>query len=318
VHDTVSVLLGKGDGTLGAPTDFAVGGQPIRLVDAKLNADGQLDLAVANLDDGSVSVLLGKADGTFSAARTVAVTEGMEGSTLNDITDADFDGDGDIDLGVVSFSPGSIWVLLNKGDGTFGAPTNYGDVSDAHSITSADFNGDGKPDLAGTTATALESPIGKRHVWVLLGRGDGTFGEQRSFRSEFGYLAAADLSRDGRPDLAVAENPSAPGKVAVLLQCTMSGTLGPDLIDGTSGNDVICGMRGDDTIKGFGGADVLFGGNGTDTVVGGDGRDELRGQNSNDDLDAADGVGGNDRVNGGPQTDTCTADAGDMVLACES
>jgi len=83
-----------------------------------------------------------------------------------------------------------------------------------------------------------------------LGIGDGTFGEQTSFRSEFGYLAAADLGRDGRADLAVAENLSAPGKVAVLRQCTMTGTLGADLIDGTSGNGVICGMKGDDTING--------------------------------------------------------------------
>ncbi len=212
VQDTVSVLLGRGDGTLGAPTDFAVGGQPIRLVDAQLNADGKPDLAVANLDDGSVSVLLGKGDGTFSAARTVVVTDALENSTLNDITDADFDGDGDTDLAVVSFSPGSIWVLLNKGDGTFEAPTEYGDVSDAHSITSADFNGDGRVDLAGTTATALESPTGRQHVWLLLGKGDGTFGEQMSFLSEFGYLVDADLSGDGKPDLAVAENPYLAGQ----------------------------------------------------------------------------------------------------------
>jgi hypothetical protein len=38
--------------------------------------------------------------------------------------------------------------------------------------------------------------------------------------------------------------------IAVLRQCTMTGTPGADLIDGTSGNGVICGMKGDDTING--------------------------------------------------------------------
>jgi Ca2+-binding RTX toxin-like protein len=238
----------------------------------------------------------------------------MEGSTLSDITDADFDRDGDTDLAVASFHPGSTWMLLNKGDGTFRAPTDYGDVSGASSITSADFNSDGKPDLAGTTATALESPVGRRHIWVLLGKGDGTFGEQTSFRTEFGFLADADLNRDGRSDLAVTENPGT-DKVAVLLQCT--GTPGPDLIDGTSGPDLICGMKGNDTITGLGGADTLFGGNGPDTVAGGGGRDELRGQIGNDTLDATDGVEGNDVVIGDPQTDSCQAEAGDKVLGCE-
>ncbi len=73
--NNVSVLLGKGDGTFQAKTDFAVGTSPSSVIVANLNADGLVDLAVANRGSDNVSVLLGqdlngdgKGDGTFQAA----------------------------------------------------------------------------------------------------------------------------------------------------------------------------------------------------------------------------------------------------------
>ncbi len=57
---TVTLLLGNGDGTFlqtsGSP--YAVGKGPIAIAAADLNADGKLDLAVANLMDDTVSILL--------------------------------------------------------------------------------------------------------------------------------------------------------------------------------------------------------------------------------------------------------------------
>ena len=49
--DTVSVLLGKGDGTFGAPTTYDVGDGPEGVAIADLNGDGNPDLAVANYAD---------------------------------------------------------------------------------------------------------------------------------------------------------------------------------------------------------------------------------------------------------------------------
>jgi hypothetical protein len=60
VDNTVTLLLGNGDGTFtqasGSP--YSVGKQPYQLVTADFNGDGKLDLAVANLMDGTVSILL--------------------------------------------------------------------------------------------------------------------------------------------------------------------------------------------------------------------------------------------------------------------
>jgi hypothetical protein len=69
---SISVLLGKGDGTFHAAVNYSSGGQSAySIVVADVNGDGKLDLVVANgcvgsnCATGSVGVLLGKGDGTF-------------------------------------------------------------------------------------------------------------------------------------------------------------------------------------------------------------------------------------------------------------
>ncbi len=60
VDNTITLLLGNGDGTFtqasGSP--YPVGKGPNQLAAADFNGDGKLDLAVANLTDGTVSILL--------------------------------------------------------------------------------------------------------------------------------------------------------------------------------------------------------------------------------------------------------------------
>jgi len=57
---TVTLLLGKGDGTFIRASAYTVGKGPNAIVAADFNGDGKLDLAVANGLDGtgSVSILL--------------------------------------------------------------------------------------------------------------------------------------------------------------------------------------------------------------------------------------------------------------------
>src|SRR5262249_42759557 len=49
--NTVSILLGNGDGTFGTKTDFAVGASPSGVAAADFNNDGFNDLAVTNFTD---------------------------------------------------------------------------------------------------------------------------------------------------------------------------------------------------------------------------------------------------------------------------
>ena len=58
----------------------------------------------------------------FAVTGTVAVGERPRGSTM-----ADLDGDGDLDLAVVNSYSDNVSVLVNRGEGTFGAAVNCED-----------------------------------------------------------------------------------------------------------------------------------------------------------------------------------------------
>src|SRR6266704_2040644 len=87
--NTVSVLLGNGDGTFRSALTVAAGAGPASVVVGDFNGDGVQDLAVANYGSTTVSVLLGNGDGTFRPALTVAV-----GTNPRSLAVGDFNGDG--------------------------------------------------------------------------------------------------------------------------------------------------------------------------------------------------------------------------------
>ncbi len=216
---TVSVLLGNGDGTFGATTDFGAGINPLSVAIADLSDDGQPDLALANAGAGpwfvgTVSVLFGNKDGTFGSNTDISM-----GWYLASMAIADLNTDGWPDLAVANYvgnpySPGWVSVLLGNGDGTFRSNTDFGTGGMPVSLTIADLNGDGRPDLAVANGPVFPEYLGI--VSVLLGNGDGTFGAPTDVGSRcWPYsVAIADLNGDGRPDLAVPSEE--PGTVIVL------------------------------------------------------------------------------------------------------
>ena len=70
--NTVSVLLGNGNGTFQAQQTFATGTDPSSVAVGDVNGDGKPDLVVANDGSNTVSVLLGNGNGTFQAQQTFA------------------------------------------------------------------------------------------------------------------------------------------------------------------------------------------------------------------------------------------------------
>ena len=204
-HGTASVFLGNGDGTFQSVVNYPVGGAARGLDIADFNGDGVPDLAVTV--ETTARILLGVGDGTFLPhvdypARFVAT----------DVKAADMNNDGKVDLVVASWKSQVISVLLCNGDGTF-APKKDTPGS-ALALAVADFNGDGLLDVLTAQCTGNCQP---GNAELLLGKGNGTFQPPTFYPAGDNPDAvfATDFSRDGFPDVAVADYSS--GTVNVLL-----------------------------------------------------------------------------------------------------
>lgn len=237
---TMSVLMGNGDGTFGAPTVYPAGSEPDGIAVGDFNGDGLPDIAVANRGDNTVGVYLNQGNGTFAPAVDYTV-----GGAPDSLGAADF-GNGQLDLYTADTSGGEVSILLSNGDGTFAAASNVSVPGSPADAVAADFNRDGKLDIAtvdldtgsvsvlegagnGTFSAPITSPglgvgaislatadfngdaipdlvvvgFGTNSAAVLLGNGDGTFQAPISITPGLlgGDVTAGDLNGDGKPDV---------------------------------------------------------------------------------------------------------------------
>ena len=250
---SISVMLGKGNGTFHPAVNYSSGGESAySIVVADVNGDGKLDLVVANgclgsdCSTGSVGVLLGKGDGTFK--KVVTYRSGAASVFGSHVAVGDLNGDGKLDLAVANTGSGCgsgcpeglIGILLGNGDGTFKKAKTYhtGGFDAIGWVEIADVNGDKKPDLVVANYCDAECsyPPVQGSIGVLLGNGDGTFKAVKTYPSGGDgaiSVAVADLNNDGKPDILVANcgpeacGPGSPGGNVGVLIGNGNGTFKP-------------------------------------------------------------------------------------------
>ena len=213
-------LQGYGDGTFRAgvsydlPQSFTEYAYSYSVASGDFNGDGIPDIVAGqdgNVNSPGVVVYLSNANGTMQPGITYGTS-----SSLAYVTVADFNGDGKLDIAATDSVNGVVQILLGNGDGTFTMGQSYATDTagspDPTNLVTGDFNKDGKVDLAIVNS-------GSRTVGVLLGVGDGTFGQLTNYQlngDPYG-IAAADLNGDGFVDLAVAAYNDSSSNVDILL-----------------------------------------------------------------------------------------------------
>ncbi len=210
VNSRLLLSFGAADGSFAAVSSDTSIEAPVGLVQGDFDNDGRPDVAVisAGLFTGpSVRVYLISGTATFTSRPFLLLQELVRASTTGD-----FDGDGNLDVALVSTSPaGGSQLSVLRGDGTgqlapaflslpVALPVASGSI--AGDLRAADFNGDKKLDLVMTITNTAGVGLA-----VATGDGRGSFtvvanvGSQAPLTNPSPRLAVADFNGDRNLDV---------------------------------------------------------------------------------------------------------------------
>lgn len=192
--NTLSILLGNGDGSFQDQIQIAVCQEPRALAVSDFNHDRHADVVLACSGSDEIAFLFGRGNGKFEEGPQYPVHR-----TPISVAAGDVNGDGHQDV-AVALRNDKIKLFLGSGDGEFrhGVQYQYGDTPT--SVSLEDLNGDGKLDLVVSNGGPMSNAVS---IW--MGKGDGTFLDPKDYRTGKRPLGVyfADFNNDKQRDLLV-------------------------------------------------------------------------------------------------------------------
>lgn len=217
-------LSEEGSVLLDTKVDYTAGKGPYNIASGDINADGKLDLVVANANDATISIFLNTSytnNIVFNLIFNSPVGGVPESVAINDMN-----ADGKPDIMVACAGESKVYLLRNTSVPEFGlisfSQQAQLSVLGSISLVAGDIDGDSKPDIAVAN--------GGNTVWVL--RNISSKGGDLQFDSRLGFttgsgcyqVSVSDLDHDGKLDLitpndfdssvSILKNISTPGNIS--------------------------------------------------------------------------------------------------------
>lgn len=187
--DSISILIGNGDGTYQPATTPSAGNQPRGITTLDADGDGDIDIVNTNASSGNAMLWLNNGDGTFQSPSTFQPGISQEWSVQAD----DLNGDGIFDLVIGGAS--QLRVLLGTGNGSFTTHATVSAPSRCWQLNLGDGDGDGDVDVFAICAFSDDAVFYRN-------TGNGTLASGVAYTTDDFPLATdiGDLDGDGDLD----------------------------------------------------------------------------------------------------------------------